>query len=400
MTILRSAMALVITLTLALVACGQPSSPSAPATPAASAEPTTAPAAPTDTPEAVGVLPAALLFISDENDIARLEVDGTTSVTVADEQALIIDFVVAPTSDVLAYLTIADGIDTTLIRMSADGSGRTELARGVIRGVSIADDGSVQAGMLFDTTDATGGALRPGVWSFPADGSDPMLLVAASDPLSDTTPGTHYQPLAWSPDASQLLLRSTMNMGADGPSGDIGATGLALYDAGSGQTRDLLPLGVEPLCVVPVWGRDGTSVLCANGAAIGPPTPPLWRLELARGEQQTLIPTGESVDQALSPRELADGIYVLVAESAAEIVPQFMPQRLAPDSTVTALLPRPIEGSYDGALWAPDGSGMIIGQPASGANRTIIWQPLGINGEGESVELLSGSIGKFAWANP
>lgn len=403
----RSALALILALTLA--ACGQPSSPdaptatSAPTTPAAASEPTTVLAAPTDAPAAVGVLPSPLLFISDENDIARLEVDGTTIVTVVDEQELVIDFAVAPAGDMLAYLTIAEGTRTTLVRVSADGSGRAELARGVIRGMSIAADGSLQAGVLFDTTDAAGAALQPGVWNFPADGGDPRLLIAATDPLSDTTPGTHYQPLAWSPDGAWLLLRSTINMGPDGPGGDIGATGLALFDAGSGQARDLLPLGAEPLCVVPVWGRDGASVLCANGAAIGPPTPPLWRLDLASGAQQPIIADGEPVDQALSPQDLADGIYVLVAESASGLAQQFMPQRWAPDGTLVALLPQPIEAGYDGGLWAPDGSGVIVGRPAAGANRTIIWQPLGSGQDGvagEPSELLSGSIGKLAWTNP
>jgi hypothetical protein len=86
----RSALALMLALTLA--ACGQPFSPAvptatdAPATSAASSEPTTDPVVPTDSPATVGVLPSPLLFISDENDIARLEVDGTTIVTMVNEQ--------------------------------------------------------------------------------------------------------------------------------------------------------------------------------------------------------------------------------------------------------------------------------------------------------------------------
>jgi hypothetical protein len=46
---------------------------------------------------------------------------------------------------------------------------------------------------------------------------------------------------------------------------------------------------------------------------------------------------------------------------------------------------------------------VIVGRPAAGANRTIIWQPLGIGQDGaagEPLELLSGSIGKLVWANP
>ncbi|RRR74465.1 MAG: hypothetical protein EI684_06995 [Candidatus Viridilinea halotolerans] len=414
MKIYAPRLALALMLVLVLAACGQPSNSAPSALPvatdasstaAAVSDPTSAPTEPSAVPAVAGLLPTALLFISDENDIARLEADGTTVVMVADDQDLIIDFAVAPAGDVLAYLTIADGTRTTLVRTRTDRSEQTELARGVIRGVSVASDGSVQAGVLFNATDAAGSALTPGVWSFPADGSAPLLLVAATDPASDgenITPGVHYQPVAWSPDEGQLLLRSTMNMGPDGPSGDIGSTGLDLLDAGSGQMRILLSLGVEPLCVVPVWGRDGTSILCANGAAIGPPTPPLWRLDLSSGEQQPLIPDGASLDQVLSPHELADGIYVFVAESATNLGQQFMPQRIASDGTVSALLPRPLAAGYDGGLWAPDGSGVIVGQPAAGANRTIVWQPLDIRQAGTAgvpIDLLSGSIGKLAWAN-
>lgn len=408
----RLVFALAIILTLA--ACSPQPTGTPPTTPmattvsaltTASIEPTAAAIAPTATPAVAAMLPAPLLFISDENNIARLEVDGTTVTTVADEQELIIDFAVSPAGDALAYLTIADGTRTTLIRRNVDGSSRTELARGIIRGVTVSSDGSVQAGMLFDVTGADGATLAPGVWSFPADGADPRLLIAATDPVSsggNTTPGSHYQPVAWAPDGSRLLLRSTMNMGPDGPAGDIGSTGIALYDAESGQARELLPLGTEPLCVVPAWSRARDAILCANGAAIGPPTPPLWRLDLASGNQQPLIPAGESVDQVLSPRELADGIYILAAESTAGFSQQFMPQRIAPDGVVSALLPQPIEAGYDGGLWAPDGSSVIVGRPAASANRTIVWQPLGIGQTGtagEPTELLSGSIGKLEWAS-
>jgi len=341
--------------------------------------------------------------VNDQNDIDRLDVDGSTVTTVADEQGLIFDFAISPTGDVLAYLTFLTDGTNTLIRANTDGSGRTELARGIIRGVTVADDGSVQAGMLFDVTGANAAALASGAWSFPADGGDPRLLVAATEPMSSggkTTPGSHYEPIAWAPDGSRLLLRATMNMGPDGPGGDIASTGVALYDVGSGQARDLLPLGMEPLCMVPVWSRDGDTILCANGANVDPTTPPLWRLDLTSGDQQPIIPVGASTDQILSPRELADGIYLLVAESSASLAQQFMLQRIAPDGTISALLPQPIEAGYDGGLWAPDGSGIIVGRPTASANRTIIWQPLGSDQTGtagEPIELLSGSIGKLEW---
>lgn len=417
----------VLALALALSACGQPSAssstPPAPTTlqptavqpiqptvapaPAPSPTPALAPTAAAEAPSPAAtsapatVLPAPLLFIDGEGQLRLLEADGLTTDTLSDEPYPVFDFAVAPDGDTIAFLTIANGVDTTLVRIAANGSARRELARGVMRGVTVAADGSVQVGVLGPTVavDSTGldsDALGAGTWSFPTDDGASRLLAAATEPATtagETTPGVHSQPLAWSPDGGRLLLRLTMNLGPDGPAGDIGSTGLGLYDVASGQARDLLALGAEPLCVVPAWGRAGDSVLCANGGAIGPPTPPLWRLSLVGKAPQTHVPAGEPVDQVFSPRELSDGISYLAGESAAS-PPRLMPRRLRADGTVDALLPQPVEAGYDGGLWAPDGSGMIIGRPAAGANRTIVWQPL--NGSAP-VELLNGSIGKLEW---
>lgn len=394
-----------LALALALAGCGQPAAPapteSPPtAAPAPTSAATAAPlptTAPTAAPAAVGVLPAPLLFITDQNEIARMEVDGTTVTILTSEDDLIIDFAVGPGA--IAFITVAEGDQrATLVRLSADGGGRAELASGIIRGVTVAADGSVQAGALFDTVRADGAALTAGAWSFPADGGEPTLLAAATDPAPDAagtvTPGAHYQPLAWSPDGSALLLRTTMNMGPDGPGGDIGSNGLALYERGISQARDLLTLGQEWLCAAPAWGRDGASVLCANGAAIGAPTPALWRLSLSDGAQEAIIPATEPLTATFSPRELAEGLYVL-AGSYQDSGLSLMPQRITPEGGAIEQLPLPIQAGFDGGLWAPDGGGVIFGRPSAGANRTIVWQPLG---EGATVELLSGSIGKLEWA--
>jgi hypothetical protein len=343
------------------------------------------------------VLPAPLLFIDGENEIARMDIDGATVTTLTSEQELVFDFAVSATGETLGYLTIAaDGPTTTLVRANADGGGRAELARGIMRGVTVAADGSVQVGVVGDTSGATG-ALQLGTWNFPADGGAPTLLAASTQPTSaadGTTPGAHYQPLAWSPDGSKLLLRLTMNLGPDAASGDIGSTGLALYDVGSIQTRELLPLGNEPLCIAPAWSHGSDAVLCANAAAIGPPTPALWRLSLTDGAQQTIIPADEPLTATFSPRDLPEGLYVLVGfygESGLSL----MPTRISPDGVPIEQLPLPVEAGHDGGLWAPDASGVIVGRPTAGADRVIVWQPLG---EGATVELMTGSIGRLEWA--
>jgi hypothetical protein len=348
---------------------------------------------------ATTVLPAPLLFISEAGQLARLAPDATVVTALSEENNPVFDFAIASDGNTIAYLTIAESGNTTLVRINGDGAGRIELASGVIRGVSVGADGSVQAGALFETSSADGSPLQAGTWSFPAGGGAPSLLAAATEPVSsdgETTPGVHYQPLAWAPDGELLLLRLTMNMGPDGPAGDIGATGLALYETSSGATLDLLPLGSEPLCAQPVWSAAGDAILCANAGAVGPPTPALWRLNLATGAEQTIIPAGEPVDLVFSPRELADDVSYLAGVSATAPL-RLMPQRIRPDGTVEALLPQPVEAGYDGGLWAPDGSGIVVGRPSASANRTIVWQP--VDG-GSPVELLNGNIGKLEWASP
>jgi hypothetical protein len=185
-----------------------------------------------------------------------------------------------------------------------------------------------------------------------------------------------------------------MNMGPDGPGGDIGSNGLALYAGAAAQPRELLTIGAEWLCVAPAWGRDSASILCANGASIGAPTPALWRLRLADGAQETIIPAAEPLTATFSPRELPAGLYLL-AGSYQDSGLALTPLRIGPDNVAIEQLPLPIQTGFDGGLWAPDGSGVIFGRPAAGANRTIIWQPLG---EGASAELISGSIGRLEWA--
>jgi Tol biopolymer transport system component len=342
-------------------------------------------------------LPAPLLFINGENEIARMEVDGTTTATLTTEDDLIIDFALAPDGSTIAYITIAEADQrSTLVRINGDGTGRAELASGIIRGVTIAADGSVQAGALFDAVAADGAALQAGTWSFPADGGAPVLLAEATDPSQDAagsiTSGLHYQPLAWSPDSSKLLLRTTANNGPDGPAGDIGSTGLAIYDVGAIQSRDLLPLGQEPLCVMPAWSRTSDAIYCANSATIGPPTPSLWRLDLGSGEQEEILPADGQTAVAFNPRDQDDGLYVLVGSTEGGVL-RLTPERIL-NGGVELLLPAPIETGFDGGLWAPDGSGVVYGQPTASANRIIVWQPLGA---GDPVELLNGSIGKLVW---
>ncbi|NTW02152.1 MAG: hypothetical protein HGA19_12840 [Oscillochloris sp.] len=407
-------MLVTVAFALILTACSQPTAQTPAASPAATTAPTTdatvepttvattaatteptvvSPAVSSPTP--AGILPAPLLFTDEGNQLVRLDGDGKTRTTLAHESATIIQFDRSLDGSTIAYITVDEDQHSTLIRIGADGSNRTELARGTIRGLTVATNGSVQAGMLFDSTAADGTALQDGTWSFSADGGAPALLVASTEP-EGATPGTHYQPTAWSADGMQLLLTLNPNNGPDGPEGDISSRGWALYDRSNGQTRELLSIGQEPLCISPAWSRASDAIYCANGGAVAPPTPALWRLSLADGVQQTLIEgNSDPLTLVLAPADLADGLYVMTGESSSESQ-HYMPQRIGSDGKATSLLSAPIEAGYDGGLWSTDGSGVVVGVSAAGGNRGLVWQPFG---SGEAVELVNGSIGQILWAS-
>jgi hypothetical protein len=362
-----------------------------PATPAASPEP------------GVGtVLPAALLYVSGDGQVVRLERDAQRASTLTAEQAPVFELAVASDGS-LAYLTIgADGVETVLVHSAADGTQRSELARGIMRGlVAIPSGPSIQVGVLGATSTSAGDGLASGVWSFPLDGGAPALRQPARDP-SASAPGTHYAPIAWSDDGARLLLRTSPNNGPDQPAGDISSTGVALYDAAARRTSDVVPPGSQRLCLDGALDASGTTLFCAASQYLGAETPALWSVDIASGAAHELVPISGAggINVVAGPRVLGGRLYTLAAQTSEQAVelPAFTAQRTALDgvSDREQLLADPIEAGYDGGLWAPDGSGIVAGRPAAGGNRTIIWHPF--DGSGP-VELASGSIGALRWAS-
>lgn len=402
---LRSSLA-ALAFTAVLAGCAQPAAqaPAATIAPAPTSAATQAPAQ----PAAAGVLPAPLLLVDQQGQLALLDVDGATVTALTSEDDLIMNFAVGPETGTVAYITVVEGgRSTTLVRVGLDGSGRTELARGTLGGVTVAADGSVQAGVLFDAARADGAPLASGTWSFPADGGAPTLLVAGTAPATDAggnvTPGTHYTPEAWSPGGDVLLLRTSATMGPDGPDGDIGSLGLALYDAGAAQARDLLlPGAPEAICVDAAWSYDGAAIICANAAAIGAPTPALWRLWLADGARETLLPVveAEPLTATFAPRDLPEGLSVLVGTYDGD-GQTLMPRRFPHEGPaiqgpgIDQLASR-LQTDLGGGIIAPDGSGVIYGRAAGEGSRALFWQPFG---EGVAAELPTVSIGPLVWVS-
>ncbi|MFL5800781.1 MAG: hypothetical protein ACJ8CR_03490 [Roseiflexaceae bacterium] len=381
-----------------------------PPTEAPPAMPTEAlPAVPTAEPTAVGLLPAPLYFIDAKNQIARIEVDGKTITQVTNEADKVFEFVVSPADGSLAYITIAsDGFTNRLIRSDSLGQGRVELQTGVMRGLTIAYTGeSIEVGVLDPAPgmQMTPEARTPGVWSFPTGRGTPAQIQAATPPTQgadgNLKPGDHYMPIAWSPDGQRLLLRTSINIGPDGPGGDVGTIGLALFEKPSGEVRQLLPTSSEPLCLSPSWDGQSVMVYCSTPYLLTDKTPALWRLNIVSGEQQTLIPIqdGEKTNSVVNVRELSDGLYSMVAtsEANAPMASKYTLQRTALDavSERKQLVAEPLALGYGSALWAEDGSGVVLPIAKTDVAIDLTWYPLR---GGEPVVLQSGQLGAVvAW---
>jgi hypothetical protein len=252
---------------------------------------------------------------------------------------------------------------------------------------------------VIDQAKGAGGAkLAPGVWSFPLDSGAPTLIAANTPPKGsgDTiTPGTLYMPIAWSPDGQKLLLRTSVNFGPDGPGGDIGTTGLALFDQVSGEVRQLLPTSQEPLCIEPSWDGQSVAIYCANNFYAGDNSPALFRLNIVRNDQETLIPLkmGDQQNLATNVRELFDGLYSMVSTEPANTSDlKFTLQRTGQDavSERTVLSKEPLAIGFSRALWAEDGSGVVLFLPTTGDSRDLVWYPF--HG-GTPIRLTSGQLG-------
>jgi hypothetical protein len=370
------------------------------------------PAAPTAEPAAVGLLPAPLYFIDAENQISRIEVDGKTITQITKETDKVFQFVVSPADGSLAYITIADdGFTNRLIRSDGMGQGRTELQTGIMFGLAIPYTGeSIEVGIRDPAPgmQMTPEARTPGVWSFPLGRGTPTQIQAATPPTQGAdgseTPGDHYMPLAWSPDGQKLLLRTSINLGPDAPAGDVGTIGLALFERPAGTVTPLLPTSSEPLCLDASWDGQSVMIYCATPYLLTEATPALWRLNIVTSEKETLIPIrdGQKTNSVVSVRELFDGLYSMVAasESGDPMASGYTVQRTALDaaSERTQLIAEPVKLGYGSALWANDGSGVVLPVWKTDTAIDLTWYPLR---GGEPVVLQSGQLGaELAWGKP
>ena len=347
----------------------------------ASVEPTAAPAptsapAPTEAPTGApvaGVLPAPLYMFDSQQQIVRLEANGTTLAPVTREPAPIMQYDISQADGALLYV-VGLQPQQKLVRVDARGGDREELLSGTLVGPAWAPDGQSYAIGWEDGPDG------PGVYAAPASGGRPSRIVAdLPRPKDGSRSGQSYHPLAWSPNGKQLLMMVVPDFGPDAPAGDIGVVGLAVTGDGA-RPIELVRSGGDPhMCLDPSWSADSAYVYCANYASSAG-RPALWRIAATGGQPEVLLASaGDEFMDVFNARQIGDQLYAFVGTyKSGNPAPVYAMQRLATDGTAPAKLR---DDAYDAtavlwSLWAPDGRGAVIQKAQDGqTGNALIWAP-------------------------
>ncbi len=332
---------------------------------------------------ATGVLPQPLLFPR-EGQIVRLERDGTTVTPVTAEQPgqpdilAVTTFDVSPVDGSLVYIVQAsEGND--LVRTDADGKQRTVLlSKAYVNNPRWSPDGTQIALQFTPPLDPEAGPAA-GVYLLPANGGEPELLQPndPTDPANPNPEARGYQPHAWSPDGTKLLLAAY----AQG----VEMCSAMVKDLATGNLVPIqAPEGMVSGCASGQWSPDSSTIYITMARpGPQPPVPGLWQADPTTGAVTPFI-EGEfenGFHLVINPRPLEDGgVYAFVATVSALPDPfggERVQYKLFQGSQTDGLFLRdetfPVSGQ---ALWAPDNSGVVadLAQEAGGVVR--VWIPI------------------------
>lgn len=359
-----------LVLTLAALACAvpglpmtAPEGPSAPADAAGavatSVAATLTAAAPTPVPDP---LPAPLYYLGRDSagryQVFRLAPDGLTRTQLTFEPADVDSYDVHPLDGRIAYVS-----NNQLLLVNADGSGRAVLvAPGALsvdedyyrRRVGVprwSRDGSILAyglnGLVLRDM-ATGGENQP-----------LTNIVEKFDTFSVLRES--YEPYEYSPDGSRLMVRI----------GYYEGQAFGVYVPSSGAFYKLtLDSGYGGDCCNPRWSRDGRAILMAS-PWLGMIEPGLWRFDAASGRGVALLPSETPTggwNFASSPLDLPDGnlqfFFASLGGYPEGSDTPLMLVRSGPDAVSGRTVIYPEAMIVSEALWAPDGSRVVVASPA------------------------------------
>jgi hypothetical protein len=357
---------------LAALACNAPTGPADVVTPggpltitpsAGNQNGTTQPSATTsgDATQAPGgsvVLPAPLYFIGDDEQIWRIETDGTTEIQITDEAESVTDFDISPVYGSIAYVTgnalyniDSMGGNRALLVESPGNPEENDEAR-ILRSVGAVhwspDGQKIAFGLggiqVYDIVIGTPTMLKA---------SDPVPDLSGSAPFPEG-PIRFFYPGPFSPDGSVLMAQYSFY-----PEGG----GTAVLNLSDNSLIDIAEDG-HSACCGQTWSLDSSSIYWAFSYP-GMLAAGMWRADAPSWVATTLI-HGESEGGWMlpgSPQQLSDGkLYYFFATT--DIYPDqpspLTMTRSEPDGVtgVTALRTDAFL-MYD-ALWDPNGSGAVI----------------------------------------
>lgn len=397
---------LAIAAALLLAACAAPPSqpPTASVAPSAAATPapaTAAPTAPGDSPTAAPTQPTAdllpaPLYVLELGQIARIERDGASRSLLTEERVQIegirpiTEFALA--ADALAYV-VGDVDADRLVAADAMGTGSRTLYSAAGHELSdplFAPDG---ARVLFRLLNNRQPPDTPsGIYSIPLAGGEPALLRAddpVDDPVNPARSVSGYQPVAFSPDGAQLLVRVQSSFYEDCTLGVMPA-------AGGDVLRVAPPEGQQILCGEATWTGDGGLLLLAGPAGTAETGPSLWRADATTGVATPLLPDGLARAPAATPDGVRLFVVSLVRDAAGVATgATFQPAALTAGAATPTPLGEPFPELLERALWAPDGAGVVVELSSEERSSLLRWLP----NEGDPVQLPSSEDGvvELAW---
>lgn len=328
--------------------------------------------------QSTDLLPHSVYYLSGpqgDHQVWRLERDGVTTTQLTDEQSGIDRFSVSRADGSLAYIA-----GNQLVIVDPGGKNRRLVAESVQ-----GSQGGFSAYVADPVFSPDGGTLAyalDGLHLYHlSSGEDIRVLKDGGNLLGESFVFTqeNYAPGPWSPAGDKLLIIM----------GYFEGSTLAIMEPGEAQPFKRL-WSHGPLCCTFHWTPDGKYVLVAN-ASFGVDWPGMWRYDAETGEETELVTTQPGHTRFAGwPVQLPSGdlIYFSGEEFTIEGGIPLAMARIGPDGEDQIQI-RPEIFQIMAALWAEDGSQVLLVTPPEGQNpETGAAQLISVRPDGSPIQIL------------